>query len=424
MYNTGAFAYAGLGFLLLGIFASLLIVFKDLKRKPDNLPRAIMISSLLASGVIAFAIKLLVAEYLEYDINKNMKNYIITNANAKKPILNTNIINTNDKNILKPKWQALNGNEIILSNQQIEIAKLGEKLFFDTRLSTDGKIACVSCHSLNGGGTDNRPTSLGVFKQTGTRSAPSVYNASLQSLLFWDGRAKSLKQQAAGPLMNPVEMGNHDFASILKTITNSDDYKREFPQYFSSHRDINSDDVLDAITTYEQTLIDKDTPYDRYILGDLSSLSPSQIRGMKRFDEIGCKNCHDGPNFSRASKLSLYQGKDGMRIFPVFTSDLSRKYNLEKDKGANPNGKYGQFRIPSLRNIALTYPYFHNGAVTKLEDAIGVMAVSQLGMNYDNISPDCTFQKIKCASGKKLSQQDVNDIANFLRSLSHEKPKT
>lgn len=420
MYNTGAFAFAGLGFLLLGIFASLLIVFKDLKRKPDNFPSAIMISSLLASGVIAFAIKLLVAEYLQYDVSKNTKNYTITRENATKPILISNKANPQDKNILKPKWQALTGNEIKLSQEQMEIAKLGEKLFYDKRLSSDGKIACVSCHLLNGGGTDNKPTSIGVFAQSGTRSAPSVYNAAFQSLLFWDGRAKSLKQQAAGPLMNPIEMGNHDFATIIKTIQNSPDYKREFPRFSNN---INSENILDAIVIYEQTLTDKKTPFDLYVLGDLSALSQSQIRGMKKFDEIGCKNCHDGPNFSRASKLSLYQGKDGMRIFPVFTSDLSRKFNLEKDKGANPNGNYGQFRIPTLRNIALTYPYFHNGAVNKLEDAIGIMAVSQLGMTYNNISPECKDQNIKCGNGKKLSQQDAKDIADFLKSLSHEKPK-
>lgn len=282
--------------------------------------------------------------------------------------------------------------------------ELGKQLYFDPRLSLDGTISCNSCHNVMSSGTDNRSVSVGVAGAKGGRSAPTVWNAAFLSSQFWDGRAASLEDQAKGPILAHVEMAMPSADEAVKRIQSIPGYVTSFKKVFGGKQPVTYDNIAKAIATYERTLITPNSAYDRYVRGDNKAMSKQAIRGMKTVESVGCTSCHNGPNFSGPD---LPVGTPFLQKFPAFpgskydsqydlTSDLGR-YNVTKDK-ADRN----MWRVPTWRNVAVTAPYFHNGKVETLEEAIRVMAKTQLD--------------------KTLSKKEVADIAAFLNSLTGEFP--
>lgn len=279
-----------------------------------------------------------------------------------------------------------------------EKIELGKQLYFDPRLSSTGTVSCNSCHNVMAGGDDNRSFSAGVKAQLGGRSAPTVWNAAYHSVQFWDGRAPTLEEQAKGPIINPVEMGmkNHQVV-IADRIAKIPGYQKQFKDVFGGKNALTIDNVAKAIAAYERTLVTRGGPFDRFIAGDKKAMSADAQKGYETFRTVGCTTCHSGPNF--AGPL-LPAGTGFYQKFPTFPNDeIEKKYGFMKDLGRAAETKKDSdkhlFRVPTLRNIALTAPYFHNGQVATLEEAIRVMGKLQLN--------------------KDLSKKEVTSIATFLR---------
>jgi cytochrome c peroxidase len=274
--------------------------------------------------------------------------------------------------------------------------KLGQMLYHDPRLSSTGTVSCASCHNTMLGGEDNRPVAMGVNGQTGGRSAPTVWNSAFNTVQFWDGRAASLEDQAAGPVTNPIEMGMKDWQQVVKRLQSIDGYEAYFTKAFGP-KSISKDSATKAIAAYERTLITPNSPYDRYVKGDKNALTAQQLQGMNKFKEIGCSGCHSGPAFN---------GPGTYQKFPVFSSGYFAA-QFKKDKGRFEATKKKEdmhfWKVPTLRNIALTAPYFHNGKTKSLDDAVKLMA--------------------KLQANKDLSKQEIGDIVAFLNALTGEFPK-
>jgi cytochrome c peroxidase len=276
--------------------------------------------------------------------------------------------------------------------------ELGQMLYHDPRLSSTGTVACASCHNTMLGGEDNRPNSMGVNGQTGGRSAPTVWNAAFNKVQFWDGRAASLEAQAAGPVTNPIEMGMKSWDDVVARLQSIEGYKQAFEQAFGKDS-ISKDNATKAIAAYERTLITPNSPYDRYVGGDKSALSAQQVRGMEKVAELGCTHCHSGPAFN---------GPGMFQKFPMIPNGyFEAQYHFSKDKGLAEVSKNSAdehlWKVPTLRNVALTAPYFHNGSVKTLDKAVTMMAQLQLG--------------------KELTKEEVADIVAFLNGLTGEFPK-
>jgi cytochrome c peroxidase len=289
--------------------------------------------------------------------------------------------------------------------QTHEKIELGKQLFFDTRLSKNNKISCNSCHNVMKFGDDGLPKSPGHEGKLGGRNSPTVLNAAFSNVQFWDGRAASLEEQAKGPIINPVEMGmaNHDV--VVDLIATVPAYKKEFEKAFGPGK-ITIDKLVKAIAAYERTLITPNSAYDRFVAGDKKALSPAAKRGWQTVQKVGCLNCHSGPMFNGAAALPM--GTGFYQRFPLIPdAELEAKYRFSEDGGRfvetkKPEDK-NMWRVPTWRNVARTSPYFHNGTVSALEEAVRIMAKSQLG--------------------KDLKSDEVKDIVEFLRSLNGVIPK-
>jgi cytochrome c peroxidase len=279
-----------------------------------------------------------------------------------------------------------------------EKIELGKMLYHDPRLSSTGTVSCASCHNTMLGGEDNRPNSMGVNGQTGGRSAPTVWNSAFNDVQFWDGRAASLEAQAAGPVTNPIEMGMKSWDDVVARLKTIHGYQVAFEQAFGGNA-ITKDNATKAIAAYERTLITPNSPYDNYVSGDKSAFTDQQVRGMNKVLELGCTGCHSGPAFN---------GPGMFQKFPIHSNAFyAAKYHFKADKGLAEVTKKADdehmWKVPTLRNIALTAPYFHNGIVKTLDEAVTVMAKVQLD--------------------KDLSKEDVTDIVAFLNGLTGEFPK-
>lgn len=309
-----------------------------------------------------------------------------------------------------------------------EKAILGERLFNDPALSANGRIACSSCHDVaHGAGDDRRPTAVGITGVPGRRNTPTVFNAAFQARLFWDGRAASLERQALGPLVNPDEMGMPTLAAVEHRVKLDPSYGDAFSRAFGEGASITIERIAEAIAAYERTLATPDTPYDRFIRGDEAALTEGQKRGMWLFETLGCVVCHSGPNFSGASNIGP---RSPYRVFLASRSDFGARYALSADKGmAGPDAKDGIWRIPSLRNVALTAPYFHNGSVAHLSEAVRVMASTQLYARVGEEKPDergklwwsSETRSFSRVERKFVSDLDVEDIVAFLNALSSDR---
>ena len=268
--------------------------------------------------------------------------------------------------------------------------ELGKQLFFDPRLSKSGFISCNSCHNLSMGGSDNLPSSIGHNWQEGPINSPTVLNSSLNLAQFWDGRAADLQEHAGGPIENRMEMGfTHDLAvGVLTSI----------PQYVQSFKDvygvdeITINEVTDAIAEFEETLVTPNAPFDQWLKGDEDALSADAKAGYQLFKDIGCTACHNGPavggnSFQKMGLFEEYVTKNPAEGVAGLTGD-----DLDRFK----------FKVPTLRNVELTYPYFHDGAYWDLDDAVDVMARLQLG--------------------RKLEKEQISQITAFMKSLTGDQP--
>ena len=272
-------------------------------------------------------------------------------------------------------------------NDSPEQIALGKKLYMDTRLSLDDSQSCNSCHSVakGGGGADHQITSLGVKGERGGRNSPTVLNAGFQLTQFWDGRAADLKAQAKGPILNPIEMAMPSEAEVERKLQASVDYPPLFKQAYGSAT-ISYDTIAEAIAAFERTLITHDR-FDDFMAGDDSALSAREQRGLKTFVAKGCVSCHSGPLLGGKSYQKMGVVKDYANQADHGIKDLTGKD--EDDM---------MFKTPMLRNIADTAPYFHDGAVATLPEAVRQMAQLQLGV--------------------ELNEDEVADITAFLGSLS------
>ncbi len=306
------------------------------------------------------------------------------------------------------QWQALPDQAPTPADNPTTEAKvtLGKMLYFDTRFSSTGTVSCFSCHNVMEGGDDHRPTSIGVHGQVGGRNAPTVWNSAFHSVQFWDGRAASLEEQAKGPPTNPVEMGMVDLKATASRIQKIPGYKPYFEAAFGSGEVVTMDNTAKAIAAYERTLITPDSPYDRYVKGDKAALTAQQIQGMETFARSGCTACHSGPAFNGSANLPMGQGFF-MKFPTIPGSQYDMQYKLTEDQGRytvtqKDEDKF-MWRVPTLRNLTYTAPYFHNGSVKSLDEAVRVMAKTQLN--------------------RELKEDEVKDIVAFLGALDGQFPQ-
>lgn len=272
-----------------------------------------------------------------------------------------------------------------------EKALLGERLFFDPRLSRDNTIACGTCHDPAKGGTDRKKISVGIDGQMGPINAPTVFNASLNFVQFWDGRAATLKEQAAGPVHNPLEMGSN-WAEAIAKLNQDESYRNAFKKLYPEG--ISGEAITDAIASFERTLVTPNSRFDRFLLGDPNAFNAQEHTGYQRFLALGCASCHQGVGvggnmFQRFGIMANYF--DGR---PANPADHGRFNVTGKEEDRHV------FKVPGLRNVALTAPYFHDGSALTLDDAVTVMGRYQLG--------------------RELSQEDIQALVAFLHTLTGE----
>jgi len=265
-----------------------------------------------------------------------------------------------------PLPDAMPGSE----NDTDYLRHLGEKLYFDTRLSKNNTISCNTCHRVDQGlgGVDNDPGSTGAFGDVGDRNAPTVLNAGFQLAQFWDGREPDLQAQAKGPILNPIEMAMPHEGAVLDRVRMDDTYRSLFKKAFpDSDPAITYDNLAEAIAAFERTLITEDR-FDDFLNGDDESLTQKELKGLETFTAIGCTTCHAGP---------LLGGNQYQKVGLVHPYENFSDTGREQVTG-NEDDKY-KFKVPTLRNIAITGPYFHDGAIATLSFAVRKMAYMQLG---------------------------------------------
>jgi len=272
----------------------------------------------------------------------------------------------------------------------VEQVKLGQKLFFEKRLSKNHDISCNSCHDLATFGVDGKATSEGHKGQKGNRNAPTVFHAAGHVAQFWDGRAATLEDQAAGPMMNPVEMAMPGDKRVLATLNSIPQYVKAFKvAYPGDKKPVSVTNAARSIAAFERELLTT-SRFDKYLAGEEQALSEQERRGLNLFASSGCTTCHNGPSVGGTSfqKLGLIED------YPTEDKGRFGVTNNEED--------LHKFRVPTLRNVEKTGPWFHDGSVTELPTAVRLMGKHQLGMS--------------------LSDSEVDDIVAFLKSLTGELP--
>lgn len=274
---------------------------------------------------------------------------------------------------------------------QPEKVELGKQLFFDPRLSMSGIISCNTCHNLSLGGVDNLKTSIGHKWQAGPVNAPTVFNSSLMIAQFWDGRAADLKEQAAGPIEAGVEMAMpHTLAvDVIQSISG---YVESFKKVYGT-RVITMDNITDAIAAFEETLATPNSRFDQWLKGNDKAITKQELEGYNLFASSGCVACHHGPavggtSFQKMGLLEEYKSTSPAQGRAAVTGIDAERF---------------MFKVPTLRNVELTYPYFHDGEAATLEEAVDIMGRLQLGRKY--------------------SDEEIKSIVAFLKTLTGERPQ-
>ncbi|TCD47125.1 cytochrome-c peroxidase [Chlorobium sp. N1] len=272
-----------------------------------------------------------------------------------------------------------------------KLVELGKKLYFDPRLSKSGFISCNSCHNLSMGGSDNLKSSIGHNWTKGPINSPTVLNSSMNLAQFWDGRARDLQEQAGGPIANPGEMAfTHKLA--VELLSSIPDYVEEFRVVFGSS-EIDIDRITKAIAAFEETLVTPGSRFDLWLKGDERALSPEELEGYEIFKSSGCTACHNGPllggnSYQKMGIVEPYSAKSPVEGRSAVTGKDADRFS---------------FKVPTLRNVELTYPYFHDGEAETLSEAVEVMGRIQLGKTY--------------------SESDNRKIVAFLKTLTGKQPE-
>ncbi len=264
--------------------------------------------------------------------------------------------------------------------------RLGRELFHDTRLSANDSVSCASCHHLETGGVDSKSVSVGIYHHQGIRNAPTVFNSGMNYRQFWDARAMSLEEQVNGPLQAKAEMGS-TWEGVVTKLSHDSHYTAEFARLYPEQ--IAPETVRDALATFERSLVTPDCRFDRYLKGDKNAVTSTELAGYRLFKSLGCASCHQGRNI----------GGSMMQPFGVLRSPALWK--KETDSAAaqeHANVSQTLYKVPSLRNVARTAPYFHDGSADSLPKAVIIMSDAQL-----------------C---RQLSDEEVRQIVAFLQSLT------
>jgi len=278
-------------------------------------------------------------------------------------------------------------------NVNLGKVELGKKLFFEPRLSMSGFISCNSCHNVMRGGADHLRTSIGDKWQEGPINSPTVFNSALNLAQFWDGRAATLREQAGGPIANPGEMAfTHELAiGVLESIP---EYVREFRLVFGQEG-ITMDMVTAVLAEFQTTLMTPNSRFDQWLLGNTTALNANELNGYRLFNEVGCVACHNGPNlggnaFQKMGVVEPYHSRAGATVIgrAAVTGKDADRFN---------------FKVPTLRNVDMTYPYFHDGGADTLTQAVDVMGRLQLG--------------------RRFTERENADIVAFLKTLTGEQPR-
>lgn len=271
------------------------------------------------------------------------------------------------------------------------LVELGKMLFFEPRLSRSGFISCNSCHNLATGGVDNLQTSVGDRWQKGPINSPTVLNSFGQIAQFWDGRAKTLAEQAAGPIANPLEMAStHEMA--VKVIASIPGYAPYFEKAFGDAK-VDIKRITDAMAEFERTLVTPNARFDKWLKGDKKAITAQELNGYNLFKSSGCTICHNGAQLGGQS----FQKMGVVRPYETTNTAEGVKAISGRDQDRMT------FKVPMLRNVELTYPYFHDGAVWSLEESVSIMGDLQLGKRY--------------------TEQEIKDITAFLKTLTGDQPK-
>ena len=264
--------------------------------------------------------------------------------------------------------------------------RLGRELFHEPRLSVDNSVSCASCHDLRAGGIDDKTVSVGIYHRVGIRNAPTVFNACLNYRQFWDGRAATLEDQVDGPLQAAAEMGS-TWQQVITKLRQDAHYTTEFRACYPEG--IEPATVRDALATFERSLVTPDSRFDRYLRGEKSAISALELSGYHLFKTLGCVSCHQGRNV----------GGGMMQPFGTLQAPNTRgTENGEKERQTQENTVETLYKVPSLRNVARTAPYFHDGSASDLPEAVRAMSNAQL-----------------C---RHLSEQEVRQLVAFLQTLT------
>jgi cytochrome c peroxidase len=313
----------------------------------------------------------------------------------------TSAINPSDKELLE-RAQAIFqpiGTVADSDHNKVTAEKvaLGKMLYHDTRLSKTGNNSCNSCHNLATFGVDNLPTSKGDAGKFGDRNSPTVFNAALHSFQFWDGRAKDVEEQAGGPILNPVEMAIPSKEFLITKLKGVKEYQDLFKAAFPADKDpLTYNNIQNAIAAFERTLVTP-TAFDNYLKGDVTAMNQEQRDGLKQFMDAGCIQCHTGA----ALGGTMFQ-KFG--VYGDYRTACNSKVNdTGKMMVSKQESDKDMFKVPSLRNVAKTHPYFHDGSIADLAQAVKIMGKLQLN--------------------KDLSDAQVASIVTFLNALTSDIPE-
>ena len=273
-------------------------------------------------------------------------------------------------------------------------AALGYALFHDTRLSVDNTVSCATCHALETAGVDNLQYSKGVDGQLGGVNAPTVYNAVYNFVQFWDGRAKTLADQAAGPPLNPIEMASKSFDEIIAKLKADKAFAKAFEKVYPDG--LTEANITNAIEEFERTLITPNSRFDKWLRGDDSAITAEELTGYELFKTYDCATCHVGPNLGGQSYelMGLRKHYFADRGLELTNEDNGRYKETQQERDRH------RFKVPGLRNVELTWPYYHDGTRQTLEDAVRDMAIYQ--------------------SGVELSDAETAQITAFLKTLTGE----
>lgn len=301
----------------------------------------------------------------------------------------TMVLQISSPSFAREKNEAIQAIEVPQGLNKTKV-ELGKQLFFDPRLSMSGIISCNTCHNISLGGVDNLKTSVGHKWQPGPVNAPTVFNSSLSIAQFWDGRAATLKEQAGGPIQAPVEMAMpHTLAvSVIASIPG---YARQLEAIYKKGA-VRMDDITDAIAEFEKTLVTPNARFDKWLQGDDKALTEQELEGYTIFKNSGCIACHNGQAVGGTSfqKMGLVQ--------PYKSTSPAQGRSAVTGKDA----ERFMFKVPTLRNVELTYPYFHDGEAKTLEEAVDIMGRLQLGRQY--------------------SKDEIIKITLFLKTLTGDRP--